>query len=237
VTAAREAFVIPGLFLTVALLGGLRVADTVRLLPPGLDALTLAMILVASLARAGVLAPDAFMNSGRTALANLSGVVVLLTLFAASAQTFNLLTPERGLLRAIFTVFFFVQLLTTLAAVTSRRALLRGLLVLFGAAFVLRYLVLESLYAAEGSFLQRILTAALEGVTLGALEYQPHAAATGYAAFLALSAYMTGLALLAPLSPPLHKNGSSVLLPSSSAPDAGGSDSDGVVRRLQRPGD
>lgn len=236
-SALREAVVLPGVFLTVALLGGLRVtADGVRLLPPALDALTLAMLLVAALARAGVFVPDFLMNARRAAVENLNGLVVLLALFAASAQTFNLLTPERGLLRIIFSVFFFVQLMTTLAAATSRRAMLRGLLVLFGAAFILRFIVLESLYSVESRFLRRILTAALEGVTLGALDYDPNAAATGYAAFVALTAFMAGLTLLAPLSHPLHRNGSSGLLPSSSAADAYLPGDGGAVDRLQRPG-
>ena len=236
-TPLREAVVLPALFLTVALLGGLRVGDSVRFLPPALDALTLALIMVAALARARVLAPEALMHAGRSPLENLCGVVVLIALFAASAQTFNLLTPERGLLRAMFSVFFFVQLLTMLTAVASRRAMLRSLVVLLGAAFILRFLILESLYAADSSFLQRVLTAALEGVTLGAVEYQPHAAITGYAAFLTLIAYLTGLLLLFPVPHPLHMNGSGGLQPSSSALRARDPGSDAVVGELREPGD
>ncbi len=47
---------------------------------------------------------------------------MLLTLFAASAQTFNLLTPDSGLLHVLVSVFFLVQLLTTLTAVRERVA-------------------------------------------------------------------------------------------------------------------
>ncbi len=69
---------------------------------------------------------------------------------------------------------------------------------LFGAAFVLRYIVFESLYAPTGGTLARLLTVLLEGVSLGALQYDPAAPATGYLAFLALTLYLVGLFLLRP---------------------------------------
>ena len=72
-TAAREAFVLPAMFLTVALLGGLRVAHTVRLVPPPLIALVLAMMLLGALVRSGALAPDRLMNAQRAPLENVSG--------------------------------------------------------------------------------------------------------------------------------------------------------------------
>jgi hypothetical protein len=197
-SAAREAFLLPALFLTVAWLGGFRMAAEVRLVPPPLIALALAMLLLGCLARAGVLQPERLMNGRRTALENLSGLVVLLSLFAACAQVFNLVTPETGLLHLLFSLFFFVQLLTTLAAVRSRVLMLRGLAVLLGSAFLIRFVALEALYSTDGGTLQRLLTVLMEGVTLGALEYAPNAPATGYVAFLVLALFMTGLILLAP---------------------------------------
>jgi hypothetical protein len=195
-TVLREAVVLPCIFLTVALLGGLRIESTVRLVPPSVVALMLAMGLLATLARARALAPERLMNAGRPALENVSGLVVLLSLFAASAQMFNLLTPERGLLFVVFSLYFFIQLMTALAGVTGRASLLRSLAVLFTAAFVLRFVVLERLYAADGGMLKRVMTALLQGVSLGSIEYQPNAPATGYVAFLALVLYMIGLVLL-----------------------------------------
>ena len=108
----------------------------------------------------------------------------------------HLLTPDRGLLHLLFGAFFFIQLLTTLAGTSGRTALLRSLTVLFGAAFVLRYIVLESLYAPTGGTLATVLTVLLEGVSLGRLQYEPAAPATGYLAFLALALYLVGLFLL-----------------------------------------
>jgi hypothetical protein len=201
VTATREAFVLPLLFLTVALVGGLRTAAQIRLVPPPLAALVLGMLLMAALTRGRVLLPDIFMNATRRPIENANGAIVILTLFASSAQVFNLLIPDRGLFYAIFTVFFAVQLLTTLAAVDDRRRMLRALSVLFGSAFVLRYIVLEALYAADSTVLKRMLTVLLEGITLGGLGYDPHAATTGYTAFAALALYMIGLALLSASRP------------------------------------
>ena len=195
-TIARESFVLPGIFLTVALLGGLRIAENVRLMAPSLMAMVLAMLLMGCLVRARALAAERLMHPGRTALENVSGLVVLLTLFAACAQVFNLVTPETGFLFLLFSVFFLVQLLTTLAAVRERVPLLQALAVLFGAAFVIRFIGLETLYAHDGGALKRVLTALMEGVTLGAIEYHPHAVATGYVAFFTLALFLTGVILL-----------------------------------------
>jgi hypothetical protein len=197
-SATREAIVLPVIFLTVTLLGGLRIAQAVRLVPPPLTALILGVVLLGALVRAGALAPDRLMNVRRSPMENVSGLIVLLTLFAASAQVFNLVTPERGLLHAVFVICLFVQLATTLAGVTGRTSLLRSLMVLFGAAFVLRFIVLESLYAPDSGLLKRLLTAIIEGASLGTIEYQPNARATGYVAFFALALYMIGLTLLPP---------------------------------------
>src|SRR3954468_13743931 len=98
------------MFLTVAALGGLRVGHTVVLIPPPLVSLVLALMLVGALVRAGVFAPHSLMNAARPPLENLSGLTVLITLIAASAQVFTLVTPEQGLLHAVFSVCFFVQL-------------------------------------------------------------------------------------------------------------------------------
>jgi hypothetical protein len=191
----REALVLPCLFLTVTLLGGLRLATDVRLVPPPLMALVLAVLLAGALVRSRTIHPEQLMNQRRSVLENLSGLVLLLTLFGASAQIFNLVTPDRGLLHVLVSVFFLVQLLTTLAAVRDRVSMLRSLVVLLGCAFILRFIALESLYAPGRGLMTRVMTALMEGVTLGALEYDPAGAATGYVAFLALALYLVGLLL------------------------------------------
>lgn len=195
-TTVREAIVLPLTFLTVSLLGGLRIGATVRLLPPPVMALALGVLLLGCLVRSGAFAPQRLINSRRSAMENLSGIVVLLVLYAACAQVFNLVTPEHGLLNVMFSVFFLIQLLTTLAGVASRSGLLRAIGVLLGAAFLLRFVVLESLYAPDTGTMKRVLTALMEGITLGTLQYEPNAALTGYAAFFALTLFMIALVLL-----------------------------------------
>ncbi len=197
-TAAREAIVLPVMFLTVAGLGGLRLGHTVLLVPPPVVSLVLAVMLIGTLVRAGVFAPHSLMSAGRSALENLTGLMVLLALFAASAQVFTLVTPERGLLHAVFSVCFFVQLATTLAGVTGRRNLLRSLVVLLGSAFVVRFILLEGLYAPEGGLAKRLLTTIVEGASLGTIQYQPVGAPTGYVAFITLLLYVAGVILLPP---------------------------------------
>jgi hypothetical protein len=195
-TPTREAIVLPALFLTVTLLGGLRVSDAVQLLPPSLTALVLALLLLGTLARGGVLLPHVLMDQSRTALENLSGAVVLLTAFAASAQALSLLLPERGLLHAAFAIFCFCQVMTMNAAGVNRAGQLRSVLVLLGSMFVLRYVIIEALYAPGGGLLHRVLTTLMSGATLGGIAYDPHAPVTGYVAFFTLLLYVVGLVLL-----------------------------------------
>ncbi len=195
-TAVREAVVLPCAFLTVALLGGLRVGTTMVLVPPPLISLVLGVMLVSALVRAHVFAPGAILSSDRSPLENLSGLAVLGAMFAASAQVFTLVTPEHGLLHAVFSICFFVQLTTTMAGVTGRRNMLRSLAVLLGAAFILRFIVLEGLYARDAGLAKRLLTTLVEGASLGSIQYEPTGAATGYIGFLTLALYLIGLLLL-----------------------------------------
>ena len=192
----REAFVLPCLFLTVALLGGLRLGADVRLVAPPIIALVLGVLLLGSLVRAGVFNTAALLGQHRSGMENASGVAVLIALFAASAQVFNLLTPDSGLLHLLVSVFFVVQFLTTLTSVRDRTSMLRSLAVLLGCAFVLRFVALESLYSPERGVINRVMTALMEGVTLGSLDYVPTGAATGYVAFLTLTLYLVGLVLM-----------------------------------------
>jgi hypothetical protein len=192
----KEAVVLPAMFLTVTLLGGLRVGPAIQFVPPPLIAVVLGVLLMAALVRAAVVVPGELVNHGRKPIENLSGSVVMLTLAAGSVQVFNLLTPERGLLHVLFGTFFLVQLLSTIAGSSDRRALLRSLLVLLGSAFVLRYILLESLYARTSGVLTRVIAALMEGVSLGAMQYDPNGPATGYLAFAALTLYLTAVFLL-----------------------------------------
>ena len=192
----REAIGLPILFLTVALLGGFRLPDGVRLVPPALTALILAVLFLGVLARAGAIFTPALLHGERTPAENMSGAVVMVTLFAAASQALNLLIPDTGLLHAVFAIFIFCQLLTIGAARSDRIGSLRSVVVLFGSLFVLRFILLEGLYARSGSTLNRVLQTLISGATLGGIAYEPNAPATGYVAFLTLALFVVGLLLL-----------------------------------------
>jgi len=191
-----EALYLPVLFLTVALLGGVRVADRLALLPPSLFALVLALLLLGVLVRGGVLAPDRLMHASRSALANLNGLVVIVVTFFASAQVFNLATPDSGLPRLLCSVFLLVLLLNTLAASPDRVSVLRSLVVVFGSVFTLKFVVLAALSDPAGGLVKRALLVMIEGLTLGTVTQEYFHPATGYIAFFTLVLFMVGLALL-----------------------------------------
>jgi len=191
-----EVFSLPLLFLTVTLVGGLRVDTRVVFAPPPISALVLAVLLVGALVRCGAVAPRRLIAAERPPLANANGAVVLLTLFAAAVQAFNLLIPEAGLPRLAVTVFLFLLLLNTIAASSDRIHVLRSTAVIVGSAFVLKFIVLAALSDAGGGWLKRVLLASLQGVTLGTLTQPRLAAVSGYTAFSALIMFLTGLALL-----------------------------------------
>lgn len=195
----REAFVLPLVFLTVAGAGGLRLSPDgggMSFVPPPLITLVLAVLLLGVMVRASLLVPSALMGDHRTGLENACGAVVLLTLFAASAQLFTSLTPDAGLLRVVFNLFFLFLLWNTLAAQPDRARLLRSLLVVFGWAYVVRYVALAALADPQAGWTRRLLTVLLEGSSASALEGEATAPLAGYVAFTSLALYMIGLVLL-----------------------------------------
>ena len=195
-TAAREAISLPLLILTVVLAGGMRPGASLALPPPSLFALVLAVMLIGVLIQSGALAPLRLMSGARTALANLNGFVVLATLFFASAQIFSLLTPGAGVPRILFSVYFFVLMLNTLAAGPDRVRVLRSLAVTFGAAFILKFIVLDALSDPASGRLTRLLQILFEGVTLGAITQDVQHPAAGYLAFFTVAVFLVGVSLL-----------------------------------------
>jgi hypothetical protein len=194
--AATEAIYLPMLFLTVVLLGGLRVGGRLTFVPPPLFALVLGMMLFGVLVRGGVLAPERLMSASRQPVENLNGLVVILATFFAATQVFNMLTPESGLPFLLFNVFLFVLLVNTFAASPDRISVLRSLGVITGAAFILKFVVLGALSDPGNGTLARVLSALLEGVTLGTLVQPRLHPASGYISFATLVLFLTGVALL-----------------------------------------
>ena len=193
---AREAIYLPLLFLTVVLLGGLHLARPVAFAPPSLFALVLALLLVAALVRSGALAPDRLVHPSRSSIANLNGITVLFSAFAATAQAFTLATPRAGLPLVLFNTLLLILLVNTLVVAPDRTRLLRSLIVVFGSAFVLKFVVLAALSEPSGGRFSRVLQLIFEGITLGTLSQEVLHPATGYVAFGTLLLYLGGLAAL-----------------------------------------
>ena len=195
-TVGREAIGLPVVFLTVFLLGGIRIGAGAALVPPSVFALVLGVLLVRVLVQCGALAPERLVASSRSVLADVNGFVVLVTLWAAAAQTVALLIPESGLPRLVLNVFFLIMLLNTAAASPDRVRLLRSLTVTFGSAFVVKFVILYELSTPGTTWLKRVLQAMLEGITLGALTQEVPHPVTGYLAFLTVALFLFGVFLL-----------------------------------------
>lgn len=191
---------LPTLFLTVTLLGGLRVGAEDRtfiFVAPPLVTLLLAVLLMLLLVRGRLIRLHQWVGSELPPLTNVVHVWMLITLFFASAQAFNSVLPERGLLHWLFSFFFLWTLWNNQFSSFDAARLLRSLAILFGTAFVLKHMLLASLYAPEGGWLKRVAGTLLQGVSLGTLDAPNFAPATGYICFFTLVLYVAGLILLA----------------------------------------
>jgi hypothetical protein len=204
-TARREAIVLPAVFLTVLLLGSLRIAETTVLVPPSPYVLVLGLLLVRVVVQSGALAPQRLLSASRSDLANLNGLVVVTTLWAAAAQVLAVLTPESGVPRLAFSVFFLILLLNTAAAAPDRPRLLRSLAVTFSAAFVLKFTVLYAVSAPGAGPVKRAMQALLDGVTLGALIQEVPHPATAYLDLAAVVLFLIGVVLLPHRDTPPHE--------------------------------
>jgi hypothetical protein len=196
VTATREAFTLPAIFLTVVLGGSIEPGTPLRFVPPPLFALVLGVMLVALLVQCGALAPDALVGSRRSGLENLNGGVALLTFFAASAQAIAVVLPASGLPAVLMGVLLFALLAQALAIGADRAHTMRGLLVSLTLAYVLKFIVLASLSAPATGLVARAVQLLFEGVTLGSVSQAALHPAAGYVAFATLLLYLFGLVML-----------------------------------------
>lgn len=195
-TPLHEALSLPALFLTVVLAAAVRPGGNVLFSPPSLGGLVGAMALVALLVRSGALAPERLMHPTRSMLGNLNGLMLLLTTLAASAAVITLAVPESGVPALLGWTVLLSLLLQAFAIGPDRVRLLRGLLVTFGAAFTLKFIVLAALSAPAGGRLTRALQLLFEGLTLGTVAQRPAHPLEGYLAFAAIVLYLIGIGLL-----------------------------------------
>jgi hypothetical protein len=190
---------LPFIFLTVALLGGLRVSDgnhAFVFIAPPLITLVLSVLLLLLFVRGGLIELRSLISVDNPALTNIAHVWLLITLFFACAQAFNSVLPEHGLLHWLFSFFFLWTLWNNQFSNFDARRLLRSLAVLFGTAFVLKYMLLASLYSQDSGWLKRVAAALVSGVTLGTIDSPVFAPATGYISFFTIGLYIAGLVLM-----------------------------------------
>lgn len=189
---------LPTILLSVALLGGLRIDAETRhfiFIAPPLVTLILAVLLVALFVRSGALELQAWLAIDQPLLTNISHLLTLTAFFFASAQAFNSVLPESGLLHWMFSFFFLWTLWTNQFSAFDARRLLKSLIVLFGTAFVLKHLLVAALSAPAGGWLRKLVATLLQGIAIDVPDFAP---ATGYISFFALVLYVAGLWLTSP---------------------------------------
>jgi hypothetical protein len=191
--------VLPTCLLSAGLLGGLRIDGQTRqfiFIAPPLVTLLLAILLMSLFLRVGAIELRHWLTIEQPMLTNVSHLLTLIALFFASAQAFNSVLPENGLLHWMFSFFFLWTLWSNQFSIFDPRRLLRSLVVLFATAFVLKHLVVAGLYAPEGGWLRKLTSTLLQGIDIDVPAFAP---ATGYISFFALALYVGGLLLITPI--------------------------------------
>ena len=197
---------LPAVLLTAGLLGGLRIDGQTRqfiFVAPPLVTLVLAILLGSLFVRAGALVLRRWLAVELPMLTNVAHLLTLISLFFASAQAFNSVLPESGLLHWMFSFFFLWTLWINQFSTFDPRRLLRSIIILFGTAFVLKHLLVSALYAPEGGWLRTIASILLQGISIDVPRFAPM---TGYISFFALVLYVAGLLLIAPVPVPLGES-------------------------------
>jgi hypothetical protein len=191
---------VPVLFLIVTLLGGMRFdgADaSFVFIKPALAYLIFSTLLLLIYFRSGLLAVHGWFNEDFPVLKNVANAAVLVTLFGASTQIFNSLTPEQGLPFWVISFCFLWTLWNDLFADFDPKKLLRSLGGLFGFAFAVKYLLLANLTAPAGQgWLRSIIENPAQQTMTWLLDLPQFSAATGYLQFIVVGLYLLGLYLL-----------------------------------------
>ena len=197
---ARLYLGLPVIFITVALMGGLRLSSidsSFVFLKPPLLCLIFAAILLALFFRSGLIRIDGWFSETFSMLKNIGNGAILVTLFAAATQIFNSLLPEQGLPFWVVGFCFFWTLWNNLFADFDTKKLLRSLGALFGLAFVAKYLVLANLAAPDGrTWFERMTENPGQEAVTWLLDLPRFAPGTGYIQFFAAALFLVGLFLL-----------------------------------------
>lgn len=190
---------LPIIFLTVTLLGGVRVASAdgaLVFLRPELICLIFASILIVLFVRLRLIDLGGWFSESFGTVKNVASAAVLFSLFAASVQLFNSLLPEAGVLFWIVGFCLFWLLWTDLFSELGPAKLIRSLAAGFGLVFVLKYLVLANLTApASENWLRGVLENPSKEAFTWLFDLPRFAPATGYLQFFTVVLYLGGLYL------------------------------------------
>ncbi len=200
-SAYRNYVFLPVIFLTVALVGGLRIGlesgEFIFVAPP-LVCLVFAVALIVLFIRAKLLVIDGWFSDRQPALQNASAGVLLFSLFAASTQVFNSLIPEAGIPFWIVSFCFLWTLWNNLFARFDAKRLLQSLGGLFVLAFAVKYMILLNLSGEQSKSWWDFLSSG--NITRETLSYllavKPYSGATGYLQFFGLAGFLIGLYFL-----------------------------------------
>ena len=191
--------VVPFVFLSVAMLGGLRISGLDGAFVfnrPALICLIFSAILLVLFVRSKVLEMEGWFSESFPMVKNVANGFVIATLFAAATQIFNSLIPEQGLMFWIVAFCFFWTLWNNLFADFDTLKLFRSLGALFGLAFVAKYLVLANLTAPAGrSWLEALMENPGQEAVTRLLDLPRFSAATGYIQFFTVGLFLLGLYL------------------------------------------
>ena len=215
-TPAREAFVLPLIFLTVVLIGAVRLTTPVAIVPPTLFSLVLASIVLTVFVQSGTFDPSRLLRGDRSAWANTNGLLALVALFLANAQVISRLTPDSGFPALIVGALFLVTLLQLAAAALDRVRCLRVWGVTLLSAFVLKFIVVATLAGPADRPMARALQTLVEGLTFGNFSQPVERPAAGYLTFAMLAMYLMGLVLLPTLQHRALSQTKGVLVPPGS---------------------
>ena len=198
--ALRLYILLPLLFLTVALMGGLRLAspdNAFVFMSPALICLFFAVVLIILFVRGGLITFDSWFSDDYSTTHNISNGVLILSLFAATAQVFNSVLPETGLPFWVVSFCFAWSLWNNLFAEFDNKKLLRSMIALFAFAFVTKYVVLAGLTAPAGDgWLRSMIENPAKETVTWLLELPRYSAGTGYIQFFCLLLFFAGLYML-----------------------------------------
>lgn len=199
--AVRNYLLLPIIFLTATLLGGLRFAASdgaFVFVPPALICLIFAAVLCISFVRGGMIAIDHWFSDGLSTTQNIANGTLLASVYSATVQVFNSVLPESGLPFWVVVFCFAWSLWNNLFTGFDSRKLLRSMIALFSFAFIAKYLILAGLTAppGDGGWLRALIENPAREAMTWLLDLPRYSAGTGYLQFFTLGLYFLGLYLL-----------------------------------------